>query len=252
MNLSSILIVALVIVLFSLFLTIIILRNVRPSVLVSLTPSHGTLIGQPSIGNSSNVRDLFLSPPSGTLMVYVRLQINNKTQTLGQDEPLRILQLGNALQLQIRNKSGTSSTRLAVLTQNPDSEIEYIDLHNFPEQTWVHIVIVREGRRFTVYYNGKVAGSDRTKYFPTINSSQFILGDKRLNGSFALPKLVPVAYHIDEIQNELSKTSDTRHEPYMPSKSIFTGLGCPSGILCFSTSTQPISDPLKIWKTPYA
>ena len=181
--------------------------------------------------------------------------MNNKTPTIGQDDPIRILQLGNSLQLQLTQKDGVYTTKLAIRTQGSSTETEYIKLIDFPEQRWVHLAIVREGRRYTVYYNGKIVGTDRTKYFPTINSSQFIIGDNRLNGFFALPKMIPTGYHSDEINNDLKKTSNTRYEPYMPpesSASIFPSLGCPSGILCFSTSSQPTLNPLKIWKTPYA
>ena len=255
MNISSILVGLLFIVLIMLIITINVISYLRPSILVSLTPKYGKLINPQNIGNPSQVKDLFLSPSSATILVYIRYQMNNKTPTIGHDDPIRILQLGNSLQLQLSQNNGIYTTKLAIRTQGYSTQTEYIKLNDFPEQKWIHLAIVREGRRYTVYYNGTIAGSDRTQYFPTINSSQFTIGDNRLNGFFALPKLIPTVYRIDDIMNDLKKTSDTRHEPYMPSESsgsFFPSLGCPNGLLCFSTSSQPTLNPLKIWKTPYA
>ena len=254
MNISSILIVILVLVLVSLTIAWAILRSLRPSITKSLTPNSGTLNKENRIGGSGEVRDKFMAPPSSTLILYLQCALNEKTPTLNDgNNPIRILQLGNSLQLQIIPGSAVrkSETILMVKTQN---ENERISLMDFPQQKWVHTAIVREGRRYTVYYNGIVAGSSRTKYYPTINSSQFIIGDTRLHGSFAFPKLSPTAYHMKEVIQDMEATSDTRHRPYInsPTNSFFTGFSCPNGIFCFSTSSQPTLNPLKTWKSPYA
>jgi len=252
MNLSSILIVVLVIAGLCIAISLVVLRSLRPSILESLSPNTGKLNKINNIGTASQARDLFMAPSMGTLTVYIYSETNSKTVVVGNSEPLRILQLGNAVQLQVTQGSG--STKLVVRTQGSVVQNEYIPLKDFPEQKWVHLAIVREGRRYTVYYNGKVAGSSRTQYFPTINSSQFSIGDDRLRGSFAFPKLAPTAYRIEEINKELSTTSDTRHKPYLDAttQNFFSFFTCPNGVFCFSTTSQPTLDPLKLWKTPYA
>jgi len=251
MNLSSILVVVLIVVLISLVITFIVLRSLRPSILQSLTPKSGELNQQVRIGTAGQVRDLFMAPASSTLIVYVKCVLNGKTPTVVKDEnPMRI---GSALQLQIVTGSSAQKqqTFLVVRTQN---KFEKIPLMDFPEQQWVHTAIVREGRRYTVYYNGKVAGSSRTMEFPTINASQFIMGDSRIRGLFAFPKLAPTAYHLEEIKKDMETTSDTRHQPYLDltTGSFFDAFSCPGGVFCFSTSSQPRLNPLKTWKTPYA
>lgn len=252
MNLSSVVIVIVAVAGICLAITIAVLNSLRPSIFETLSPRSGKLSKQTAVGNPSESRDLFMAPPTGTLIVYIYCESNSKTAIAGNQEPLRILQLGNAVQLQIVQGSG--STNLVVRTQGQIVQNESIPLKPFPEQKWVHVSIVREGRRYTVYYNGKVAGSSRTQYFPTINSSQFSIGDERLRGIFAFPKLAPTAYTIDEINNDLQTTSDTRHKPYLDNTttSFFSFFTCPNGVFCFSTSSQPRLDPLKLWKTPYA
>ena len=252
MSLSSILIVVFVVIGLCIGITILILASLRPSSLQSLSPNSGVLSKHSPVGEYSQGRDLFMANSTGTLIVYIYCERNGKTPIVGQQEPLRILQLGNAVQLQIVQGSGKTS--LAVRTQGVTIQNEYISLKDFPEQKWVHVAIVREGRRYTVYYNGVVVGSSRTQYFPTINTSQFSIGDERLRGLFAFPKLSPTAYKIEEINKDMQTTSDTRHKPYIEQSffSIFSYFTCPNGVFCFSTSSQPRLNPLKHWKTPYA
>jgi hypothetical protein len=252
MNLSSIVLVIVAVAGICIAITVAILYSLRPSILEGLSPKSGKLSSQTSIGDPSQARDLFMAQPTGTLTVYIHCESNSKTAIVGNQQPLRILQLGSSVQLQVTQ--GTGLTKLIVRTQGQTIQNESIPLKAFPEQKWVHVAIVREGRRYTVYYNGKIAGSSRTQYFPTINTSQFFVGDERLRGMFAFPKLAPTAYTLDEINKELRTTSDTRHKPYLDqtTSNFFSFFTCPNGIFCFSTSSQPRLNPLKRWKTPYA
>lgn len=257
MNLSSLLVIVLVILLFSVAITFAIFTSIRPSQLEAIPPKKGSM-GKPTpIGGAGQARDAFLASSGGTLLVFVNCYVNSKTPTIGQvEEPIRILQVGNALQLQIvpGGASKPPSTRLAIQTQGPNSP-EFIHLKDFPQQKWVHLAIVREGRRYTVYYNGKTAGSSRTKYFPTINSSQLTMGDTKLAGEFMYPKLAPSPFRQMEIEQELQAMSDTRNEPYKEtdfSSLLKFSFGCPSGLFCFTTQRPPTNNPLKFWKSPYA
>jgi hypothetical protein len=215
-------------------------------------------MGTPTkVGSSSNVRNDFLIPAGSTFLGYIYYSMNSKTPILGnQQDPISILSMGNSLKLEILPGGASSPpiTRLLVQTQSSPSDFEEIPVPMFPQQKWVHLAIVREGRRYTIYYNGIPVSSQRTTYFPVVNSSQLTMGDKRLRGEFVGIKLVPTPLRIEEIKNELLNTADTRHEPYKPSDfwSTLTNLGCPNGLFCFSTGTPPTKDPLKMWESPYA
>ena len=261
MGVSNIVIVALIVLFITLSISLAILSNLRPSMYVSLSPSSGAMT-QTNIGSPGDVRANFMTPPSSTILVYINYKTNNKTSSLSNTrKPLRILELQNSLRLELipGNMKTPETTQLTIQTRGENNVMTYesFPIKGLPQQKWVHLVIVKEGRRYTVYYNGVAVFSERTKHFPTINSSQFIIGDNELRGTFALPRIAPTEYRIDNVLEDLSFTSDTRHKPYLPTESIFPTFyiptfGCPNGIFCFSTSSIPINNPLKQWKTPYA
>lgn len=259
MEISAVLTMLFAVLFISILIAWTVLSTVRPKALESLSPSSGSL-GVP-VKIKTSPRDMFLTPAGATLTAFIFWAVNNKTPAVGaSQDPMTILKLGSALQLQILPGGASTAprTQLVLQTQGPaNSPPEVIDLANFPQQQWVHVAIVREGRRYTVYYNGTVAGSSRTQYFPVINSSDFTIGDTRLRGEFGLPKLAPTPYSQGDIQAELVVTADTKHEPYLPtnvwaSMSTSFKLGCPNGLFCFSTSAPPQLNPLKTWSTPYA
>jgi hypothetical protein len=259
MQLSSILVALMVLLFVAFVISYTVLSTVRPSFTTSLAPKQGRMNISTKLGGPGDARDKFLVPPGATLMVYLFCAVNSKTPQIGAtQDPITILQIGSTLQLQILpgGVSTKPKTRLNILTQGPNSSYETIELADFPEQKWVHLSIVREGRRYTVYYNGKVVASQRTQYFPVINSSQFKIGDPRLQGQYVRPRLAPTPYHSDEIQQDMLSSSDTRHEPYKYNDvtAFFQYMfsGCPKGLFCFSTPQTPSTNPLKMWQTPYA
>jgi hypothetical protein len=256
MNVSTLLVGVFIATLVALIIAYIILNNTRPSVLNKLSPKVGSLSKSVSVGSSAEVRDLFLTPPGATFSCYFYYAANNKTPSVyAKQDPITLFRMGDVLRFEILpgGVSSPPTTRLVIKTQGPKFQPEEIPVKNFPEQKWVHVVIVREGRRFTVYYNGESVSSQRTQYFPVVNSSIISIGDTRLRGEFALPALRDVPLKIEEIQNELRDTSDTRYNPNKPMDfSSFFKIGCPNGLFCFSTSSPPQTDPLKMWTTSYA
>jgi len=218
---------------------------------------------QTKIGTSTDIRNIFMTPPAATILTYINYKSGNKTSSINTPSPIRILELQNSLKVELipGNMKTPDSTQLTVQTRGENNSVVYerFPIKNIPQQKWIQLVIVREGRRYTIYYNGEVVFSDRTKHFPTINSSQFIIGDNNLSGTFALPRIAPTEYRLDDVLSDLAATSDTRYKPYLPTESIFPNFynimpsfGCPNGLFCFSTSSVPIQNPLKQWKTPYA
>ena len=226
---------------------------IRPVFLTELSPKSGSLSSPTRVGTISDIRNGFFTPAGATIMASIYLNATSKTTNLI-NTGRSILRIGDTIGISLipGNTQTPRKTILSVQTQGPTNSYEEILLDNFPEQKWVHLTIVREGRRYTVYYNGKIVGSNRTKYFPVINSSQLIFGHTGLLGSFSNPKIAPLPIREHEILAEMKSTTNTRNVPNTPYFDFsFLNFGCPGGLFCTSTS-EPASDPLKIWQTPYA
>jgi len=251
MSLSSILVAGSGVLLVAIVLTWIILSFVRPVVLKSLSPISGSLGVPTKIGTPSDARDNFFTPSGSTIMANVYWKMVDKTL-----EEATILQFGETIKFVVAPGGirKPSKTTLYIKTQGPRGGYETVDIQTFPEQKWVHLAIVREGRRFTIYYNGKIVGSNRTAYFPVIDSSQLMMGNKNIEGQFMYPKIAPTPLRDKEVLAEMNTTADTRHKPFTPFEfpSLDFFFTCPNGLFCFSTSAPPTSNPLKEWKTPYA
>ena len=258
MALSTILLAALVALLIALLISWSVLSTARPAVLQSLQPVSGSLQSVQRIGSFRDARDNFLTPPGATLLVYVYCAINSKTASVIPDRAnIPLVSIGNVMRL-ILLPGGASTppqTQLAIRTQGTTTGTELIDLAPLPMQQWVQIAIVREGRRYTVYYNGKVVASERTQNNPVINSSELSIGHPQLAGEFALPRLAATPMSLDEINYDLQQTADTRHKPYIPTQfsvpGFFNLFSCPGGLFCFTTTTPPTGSPMKMWATPY-
>jgi hypothetical protein len=258
MALSTLLIAALVVLLVALIISWSVLSTARPAVLQSLQPVSGSLQKVQRIGSFRDTRDNFLTPSGATLLVYVYCAINSKTASVIPDRAnIPLISIGNVLRLIILpgGASTPPQTQLAIRTQGATMGTELIDIAPLPMQQWVQVAIVREGRRYTVYYNGKVVASERTQNNPVINSSELTIGHPQLAGNFALPRLAATPMSQEEIRYDLQQTSDTRHQPYVPTQfsfpAFFNLFSCPDGLFCFTTTTPPTGTPLKMWATPY-
>lgn len=255
MALSSIIVGVAALAVVALFITQMVLEQARPAFTKTLNPTVGNLGVKTKVGTMNDVRDGFLASSGGTFHTYVFAALKTRTEQIGNNqEPILLFQMGNSVQFQILpgGASAPPTARLAVLTQGPQG-VEYISVPPLPMQDWVHLAIVREGRRFTVYQNGSVVASDRTQQVPVVNSSQLYLGDDRLRGEFVAAKIAPTPYRLEEIRTEMAETSNTRNVPRKPFEwswpSIFS---CPNGLFCQSTGAPPSENPLKMWQTPQA
>lgn len=109
---------------------------------------------------------------------------------------------------------------------------EVFALPPIPLQKWTMVTIVREGRRFHVYYNNGVVLSQQTKYpiSRTMTDSTILCGNTALNGKATLFTLTPSSQSGSQIASSYSKITDTRGVPYVN-----------TGPIPY-VNTQPISD----------
>jgi hypothetical protein len=124
---------------------------------------------------------------------------------------------------------------------------ETIPLPEIPFQKWTFITIAREGRRFDVYYNGKLVMSKRAAFGP------ITAGDPNLMGKIAFVQTFPQKLSQPEVMEKYKANSDTTGQPTISAPgSIFDYLpNCKDGGCISGPKMRPTS-PLLDWQTQYA
>lgn len=132
---------------------------------------------------------------------------------------------------------------------------ETIPLPEIPFQKWTFVTIAREGRRFDVYYNGKVVMSKRTQYIVDSRSAfgPIVAGDPNLTGKLAFVQSFPQKLNQSDVMNYYKANSDTTGQPLISAPSnIFDYLpNCKDGGCISGPKMRPTS-PLLDWETNYA
>jgi hypothetical protein len=150
------------------------------------------------------------------------------------------------------------SARLRVQTNNAGTlKYEIIELPEIPKQKWVFIAILRDGRRFDILYDNKIVASQRLENYPVVISSPLSIGNKGLDGSAIHiiingTRLNPVAVErerVSHVDTNNTILEDNTIDISLPGLKLFAQ--CPPGLPC-DTITQPPSNNLLKWSTPYA
>jgi hypothetical protein len=140
----------------------------------------------------------------------------------------------------------------------PPSQIvfeETIPLPNIPFQKWTFLTIAREGRRFDVYYNGKVVASKRTQNIVDTRAAYgpITAGDPNLIGKIAFVESFPEKLTQSQVEEKYKANSDTTGQPNVTAPmNIFDYLpNCEGGGCITGPQVRPTS-PLLDWDTQYA
>jgi hypothetical protein len=145
--------------------------------------------------------------------------------------------------------AGSSQNRVQLIFE------ETIPLPNIPFQKWTFVTIAREGRRFDVYYNGKIVVSKRTQNVVDVRSAfgAVTAGDKNLSGKIALAQALPQKLTQPEVEAIYKAKSDTTGKPYAKEDiNLMDYLpGCKGGDCVSGPKMRPTS-PLLDWETQYA
>lgn len=167
-------------------------------------------------------------------------------------------------------------------TTMSNSYVEFIPLPPVALQKWTMITVVREGRRFDVYYDAKLVASRKTSFMIATpdNKQPLTVGNPGFTGYSAALTTSSVALTGGDVVRSYSKLSDTRGAPYVtiPGASgagfhfvaptlpgglnlsfpnMPTGLGLKLPSLCLSgscakTPTVRPAQPWLDWDTDYA
>lgn len=132
---------------------------------------------------------------------------------------------------------------------------ETIPLPDIPFQKWTFLTIAREGRRFDIYYNGKLVASKRTQNIVDVRSGfgPIVAGDPNLIGKIAFVQSFPQKLSQTDVMANFKANSDTTGQPLITAPSnIFDYLpNCKDGGCISGPKARPTS-PLLDWQTQYA
>lgn len=194
--------------------------------------------------DSDTARSLFLSSTGGTVLSYVFLEPADRTQQLTNSNESTLIEQGGAWSIKIAHNG------VPTLQINTLHGIETAQLPVIPYQKWTALTVVREGRRFDVYYNGELVASKRPTAYVRIELASISAGSTNMRGKITNIYIAGRSYNKADIAEIYRNTSDTRGKPYVTEK-IIPKLGCPSGLLCSIVSTPP-ENPYKRWQTQYS
>ena len=132
---------------------------------------------------------------------------------------------------------------------------ETIPLPEIPLQKWTMVTVAREGRRFDVYYNGKLVASKRTQYLVDTRSGfgPIIAGDPSLTGKIALVESFPQKLSEHEVMEKYKANADTTGKPTLPDTfNVMDYLPNCKGGDCVKLPTLRPASPLLDWQVQYA
>jgi len=181
---------------------------------------------------------------------------------------VNLLNVSNVLRLELLN-APDASRRNAALVQlvvrtlrnkatTNDTEVieETISLPSLPIQKWTMITIVREGRRYDVYYNASLVSSKRSEHVLDINSAigPVLAGDPKLQGSIVDITVIPTKFSASDVAYNYARLADTNGQPYLTKQTVnlmdYVPF-CEGGACLKGPSIRP-SNPLMDWDTQYA
>lgn len=204
------------------------------------------------------------SSSGSSVIFYINPTLRDRTAQSG-NEYANVIQIASkqSFQLLVAPDAGRglnmAPARLEIFVKGYDNP-EYAEIPNFPLQRWTAVVIVKNGRKFNIYLNGRIAVSHTCTAMPDFDETQpLTIGDPRLDGTLSLLSLAPYAMKTNEVRELIKGAVDTNGKPYMPFTlmSIFKpfmpsipniGPWCPGGN-CINPKR---AGPLEQWSSPYA
>lgn len=101
-------------------------------------------------------------------------------------------------------------------TDGSQHYMESIPLPAIPLQKWTVVTIVKEGRRFDVYYGAKLQTSKLSDFMPVTpdNTLQWFAGNSRWKGKIGLFMGFNKAFFAPDVKADLENLLDTRGIPY--------------------------------------
>jgi len=214
--------------------------------------------------SSEQLNNTWNATSGSTLAFNIMPQILDRTSVSG-NEYATIIQIGSKqkFKLMVAPDAGrgysTAPAILEVFVKGSDKP-EMIEIPNVPLQRWTSVVIVKIGRKFNIYINGKISVSHMCTAMPDFDQTQPLrVGTPRMSGTIALMSLASYPMKTNEVRDLVDSMVGTDGKPYLSSGisiipiptiniSGIPFIGCPGGN-CNSV-TKP--GPMEQWSSPYA
>jgi hypothetical protein len=200
------------------------------------------------------------STSGSSLLFYINPVVMDRTGVSG-NEYADVVKIGSKQIFRIlvapdAGRDQMLSPAQLVVHVNGHNLPEIIDIPHFPLQRWTAVAIVKDGRKFNIYLNGKLTVSHMCLAMPAYESTQGItVGDARLTGEIALMSIASYAMPPNEIRETVSETVDTSGKPYL-SYNLFAMFmpDMSAGVWCFFGNCANLKNisPLQQWTAPYA
>lgn len=212
---------------------------------------------------SEELKKSWTGTSGSTLIFYINPTINDRTSVSG-NEYASVVQIGTKQKFNVLVAAdagrgySTSPAQFEIFVKSC-AVPEILEIPNFPLQRWTAVMIVRQGRKFSIYLNGKLTASHMCTAMPDFDDTQPLrVGDPRLGGKIALMSLANYPMQADEVKSTVESTVDTSGKPYLtpslfsliPPELMNFNLMCPGG-KCGSGQSAKTS-PFEHWSSPYA
>jgi hypothetical protein len=203
--------------------------------------------------DSEDANKKLLAKGGSTLAGFFNVRFGNRTGSAKGGHFIQLVGMDGAFSFLI----SPTKTQLRVLT---NANIETIDVPQFPQQTWVFLAILRDGRRFDVLYNDRIVASHRLVEYPVSVANPLKVGNDGLLGEVVHVLVNDRRLSPKELAGLRGSMADTNGAPPkdttfpMPNLLALTikdlQVACIPGLPC-NPVTAPPSNRLKSWSSLY-
>ena len=212
---------------------------------------------------SQELQDNWITNSGATLVFYINPFVKERTAIAG-NEYATVVQVGTKQNFKIlvapdAGRGLMLAPALFEIYTKGSSNPEIVEITNFPLQRWTAVVIVKIGRKFNIYLNGKLSVSHICTAMPDFDETQPLrIGDPRLGGTISFMSIAPYPLQTNEVRDLIQSSVDVTGKPYTPITlssivlpafpSIPSGWWCPGGNCNIPKRTGPLEE----WFSPYA
>lgn len=237
-----------------------------PSRVMQIGPNSMSLSKEFQVITNQQLKTAWTSRSGSTLVFFINPTIADRSGRVD-NEYANVVKISSKQYFQILASPDAgrglylAPATFTVYQKNPSipqiDEKEVIEIPNFPLQRWTCIAIVKQGRKFIIYLNGRATVSHMCDKMPDFDSLPLTIGDSRLGGDISFMSLAPYAMSPNEVLTTYKSNVDTSGKPLQPItlSGLFgnfvpylpSGWWCPGG----NCSTPASLSPLEQWKSPY-